>query len=96
MLLQLNELTCNTGKILLYKQYSINTSCQFNSHKISCGSNHFPHFIICIAGKYLNQGHILPKERADFKMNSDEEQSDVENMGFQPREEFAGSGICHR
>lgn len=29
-------------------------------------------------------------------MNSDEEQSDVENMGFQPREEFAGSGICHR
>ena len=29
-------------------------------------------------------------------MISDEEQTDVENMGFQIREEFAGSGICHR
>lgn len=58
-------------------------TCQFNSQKISCGSNHFPHFIVRIVGIwYLNPDLHSSKGKGTVKMNSHEKQTNVETMGF--------------
>lgn len=70
-------------------------TCQFNSHKIFCGSNRFPHFIVHIVGIwYLNLDLHSSKGKETVKMNSHEKQTDVETMGFQTWEEFSGIGAA--